>query len=68
MLLQAPSALQNLPVKAERLPANTAVPVSALFVALSIWALSQVLLCAAQCSPDCFLCYKLLCDPFLPYS
>ena len=42
LVLQAPAALQKLPVRVETLPTNTALPVSAAFIGLSIWTLAQV--------------------------
>ena len=39
---QAPAALQRLPVRVATLPSSTAVPVSALYLALAVWTLAQV--------------------------
>jgi hypothetical protein len=40
--MQAPTVLQRLPVRVTPLPSSTAVPVSALYLALAVWTLAQV--------------------------
>ena len=63
VLRQAPAALQKLPVRVAALPTSTAVPVSALYLALAVWTLAQV--CAIMpwqssqhlpCSPSHLVC------------